>query len=157
MLCEILKYSLLATSHVTHKSYCKHLTKFKSTFRQPLIVKKCVGMPQSVGLKLSKEIAYSKRRTVSKRNFSSAFGFLIQIGLKKLCIPVFVGRNSIFFLFIIFLNNFLAFFSWIKPIWAADKQVKMVFLKNSLSRRYLNVKFAPRRLTLWGVEIFLIS
>ena len=86
-------------------------------------------MPQSVGLKLSKEIAYSKRRTVSKRNFSSAFGFLIQIGLKKLCIPVFVGRNSIFFLFIIFLNIFLAFFHESNPSGPLINRLKWFFLK----------------------------
>ena len=36
---------------------------------------------------------------------------------------------------------YLLFFSWIEPIWAPDKQTKMVFLKKSLSRRYLNLKF----------------
>ena len=35
----------------------------------------------------------------------------------------------------------LYFFSLIKPIWAPDKQAKMVFLKNSFSRRYSNLKF----------------
>ena len=33
----------------------------------------------------------------------------------------------------IFYNFFL---SWIEPIWVTDKQSKMVFLKNSFSRRY---------------------
>ena len=33
------------------------------------------------------------------------------------------------------------FFSLIKPIWAPDKQAKMVFLKNLFSRRYSNLKF----------------
>ena len=33
------------------------------------------------------------------------------------------------------------FISFIQPIWAPDKQVKMVFLKNSLSQRYSNFKF----------------
>ena len=32
----------------------------------------------------------------------------------------------------------LYFFSLIKPIWSPDKQAKMVFLKNSFSRRYSN-------------------
>ena len=35
----------------------------------------------------------------------------------------------------------LYFFSWIEPIWAPDKQAKMVLLKNSFSWRYLNAKF----------------
>ena len=35
----------------------------------------------------------------------------------------------------------LYFFSVIKPIWALDKQAKMVFLKDSFSRRYSNKKF----------------
>ena len=33
------------------------------------------------------------------------------------------------------------FFSWIEPIWAPDKQAKMVLLKNLFSRRYSNSKF----------------
>ena len=33
------------------------------------------------------------------------------------------------------------FFSLIKPIWAPDEHAKMVFLKNSFSRRYSNLKF----------------
>ena len=35
----------------------------------------------------------------------------------------------------------LYFFSLIEPIWSPDKQAKMVFLKNSFSRRYSNLKF----------------
>ena len=35
----------------------------------------------------------------------------------------------------------LHFFSLIEPIGALDKQAKMVFLKNSFSRRYSNLKF----------------
>ena len=35
----------------------------------------------------------------------------------------------------------LYFFSLIEPIWAPDKQAKIVFLKNSFLRRYLNLKF----------------
>ena len=34
----------------------------------------------------------------------------------------------------------LYFFSLIEPIWVPDKQVKMVFLKNSFSRRYSILK-----------------
>ena len=33
------------------------------------------------------------------------------------------------------------FFLLIEPIWAPDKQVKMVFLENSFSRRFSNLKF----------------
>ena len=32
------------------------------------------------------------------------------------------------------------FFSLMEPIWSPDKQAKMVFLKNSFSPRYLNLK-----------------
>ena len=32
------------------------------------------------------------------------------------------------------------FFALIEPIWAPDKQAKMLFLKNSFSRRYSNLK-----------------
>ena len=35
----------------------------------------------------------------------------------------------------------LYFFSLIEPIWSPDKQAKMVFLKNSFSQRYSNLKF----------------
>ena len=35
----------------------------------------------------------------------------------------------------------LYFFALIEPIWAPDKQAKTVFLKNSFSRRYSNLKF----------------
>ena len=34
----------------------------------------------------------------------------------------------------------LYFFSWIEPIWAPDKQAKMVFLKNLFPWRYLSLK-----------------
>ena len=34
----------------------------------------------------------------------------------------------------------LYFFSLIEPIWALYKQAKIVFLKNSFSRRYSNLK-----------------
>ena len=34
----------------------------------------------------------------------------------------------------------LYFFPLIEPIWSPDKQAKMVFIKNSFSRRYSNLK-----------------
>ena len=37
-------------------------------------------------------------------------------------------------------ETFWHFFSCIEPIWAPAKQVKMIFLKNSFSRRYLQNK-----------------
>ena len=50
---------------------------------------------------------------------------------------------------------FAIFFSWIKAIWAPDKQAKMVLLNNSFLRRYSNVKFensTPRSVILRRVE-----
>ena len=40
-------------------------------------------------------------------------------------------------------RDFLAFFSWIEPMWAPDKQIKMFSLKNSFSQ------MTSRRLTLF--------
>ena len=54
----------------------------------------------------------------------------------------------------------LNLFSQIDPIWAPDKQARMVLLiKNSFLRRYSNLKFekfdsAQCNTVLWGVEIF---
>ena len=33
------------------------------------------------------------------------------------------------------------FLPWIEPIWAPDKQAKIIFRENSFSRRYSNLKF----------------